>query len=185
MRLMSVFVLIAYFIASLFPDVAGIFVSQASKLYWIPYQYRDMIGKLQGVPYQSLIFGVTFGVVAYLTAEQHRKPGGEDVLAFILISCLIFIILQYGGVFIAPTLAVMHISFLLFYRTISALFLALVAWKGLKIPLGGLGVFLTALIGLISAIPGLLGLTLPISVDVYWFTIIGTFMGFFGAFSRS
>jgi len=185
MRFMSVLVLIAYFLASLVPDAAGMLVAQSSKLYWIPYQYRDLIGHLSSVPYQALIFGVTFGLVTALTAEQHRRPPAQDVLAFILIAALIFIILQYGGVFVFPTLAVAHINPFLFVRTMQALFLALVAWKGLHIPLGGLGVFLTALIALLMAATVVLGWALPISVEAFWFTFIGTFMGLFGAFSRS
>jgi len=185
MRFMSILVFVAYVIASAIPDALVYLLAEARRLHMVPYHVADYLGYLDAVPWNALVFGVTFGGCAALTAEPHNRPAKEELIAFILIAALIFIILQFGLQFVVPVLSAMHISPYFFARTIAAFFLALIAWKGLHIPLGGLGVFIITLIALLLAVTVVAGLPFPVHPDMMWFTILGTCMGAVAAFGRA
>ena len=185
MRFMSILVFVAYVIASALPDALYFYLAEARRLHMVPYHVAEYLGYLDNVPWNALVFGISFGLTAAATAEPHNRPAKEEVIGFMLIAPLIFIILQYGLGFAVPMLSAMHIDPALFAKTISGFFLALTAWKGLHIPLGGLGLFLMTLLAMGLGLTGYLGIALPINPDLVRFTILGTCMGAVASFGRA
>ena len=185
MKIAGFLVLILIFGASLAADLVAQFIATAGDNYSLSYDVRQMIKKVQGVPWGSIFFGLFFGLAVFFTRQDHNRVTKEEVAQFVMIMALITICLQYGIVLLGPILERFHIHPLLFVNLAVGLFVSLVAWKGLRIKLGGVGVFLTSVVSSLIAFAVLLNWGLPVNPQAYWWTIIGTFIGLFAAFDRT
>ncbi|MFN8390615.1 MAG: hypothetical protein U0136_10020 [Bdellovibrionota bacterium] len=185
MKLSSIPAILVLFLASLVPFLVSKGLDAAIANYSIQYQIRDLLKSLNSGPWQPVVFGLSFGLAIRALSQQHNRATREEVFAFTLLCALVKVCLLYGGALIIGFLALAHIPPLVFMSTLEALFLALIAWKGLYVNLGGLGVFLTTLLGLAIGVVLTLYTGFPINVSAHWYTIVGTFMGLFAALDRA
>jgi hypothetical protein len=184
MKLSSIPALLILFLAALSPFLFGKLLDVLESNYDIQYQIRDAVKWLRQGPYQPVVFGLFFGSAIRMLSQQHNRATREEVFAFTLLCALIQVCLQYGGALISPFLDIIHVSMFLFWSSMTALFLSLICWKGLFVNLGGIGVFLTTLLGVIIGLLGTFVPAFPLDLTGQWYTIVGTFIGLFAAFDR-
>lgn len=175
---------LAFFLASVIPDALGKLLGMMLTNPHLDYALRDKLAALSNWPWTSLVFGVSFALVASVVSERHNSVSKDEIIAFVLICPLIAIILMYGGNFVRPILATANIPAEIFFSALQALLIALVAYHGLSIPLGSLGVLLISLLGALLALVVLRVPKLPINLFEYWYSIVGTAIGFFAARDR-
>lgn len=182
--LVKILRLILYFTAALMADYFKVALSYAINhpALNVSYQTRKYLDVAQMVPWDALVFGFTFGFVAFIFNRDKENSGitRDDYLAFVFICPLIQVIAQYLLAVTAKAISAFYINPFYFFSFLSALFIALIAEKGLLLKLKLFGVVVIgALGGLIHFASPYIAKLSSINISLYWYTVIGTAMAIF------
>ncbi len=181
---MKLIKLLLYFAAALIADFFKVVLAYVihDLTLTISPQAKRYVQVAQMVPWDALIFGLTFGFIAFIFNRNKQDSGitKDDYLAFVFICPLIQVIAQYLLAITGKAFSSFYINPFYFFAFTSALFIALVAEKGLYLKLKLLGVVVVATLGaLVFFLAPYISKNFHFDISFYWYSVIGVAMAIF------